>query len=152
MPELKSQFLFTLAASVTRLLDVGDVPAGRRHVDLLGAGTFEGPKLRGELLAGGIDMKTIRSDGAVIPNVRLVLETDDKALIFMHYTGIRCGAPEVMARIAAGEAVDPSEYYHRNTPYFETSSPKYTWLNRICSVGIGWRRGDRAGYDVFEIL
>ena len=43
----------------------------------------------------------------------------------MHYTGIRCGPPEVMARIAAGEIVDNSEYYHRNTPYFETSSPKY---------------------------
>ena len=152
MPELKSEFLFTLTASVTRLLDVGDVPAGRRHVDLLGAGTFEGPRLKGELLAGGIDMKTIRSDGGVIPNVRIVLKTDDEALIFMHYTGIRCGAPEVMARIAAGEAVDPSEYYHRNTPYFETASEKYGWLNRIVTVGIGWRKGDRAGYDVFEIL
>ena len=152
MPELKSEFLFTLTASVTELLDVGDVPVGRRHVDLLGAGTFEGPRLKGELIAGGIDMKTIRHDGAVIPNVRLVLRTDDAALIFMHYTGIRCGAPEVMARIAAGEIVDPSEYYHRSTPYFETSSAKYAWLNRICSVGLGWRKADRAGYDVFEIL
>ena len=152
MMELKSQFLFSLTASVTRLLDVGDVPAGRRHVDLLGAGRFEGPRLSGILHAGGLDMKTIRSDEAVIPNVRLVLETDDKALIFMHYTGIRCGPPEVMARIAAGEAVESSEYYHRNTPYFETSSEKYVWLNRICAVGIGWRRGDKAGYDVFEIL
>ena len=151
MPELRSEFLFTLTASVNRLLDVGAVPAGTRHVDLLGAGTFEGPRMRGELLAGGLDMKTIRSDGAVIPDVRLVLQTDDDALIFMHYTGIRCGPPEVMARIAAGEAVDPSEYYHRNTPYFETASSKYAWLNRIVTVGLGWRRGDKAGYDVFEI-
>lgn len=152
MPELKSEFLFTITATVTALHDVGAVPAGTRHVDLLGAGTFEGPRLRGELVAGGIDMKTIRPDGAVIPNVRLVLKTDDAALIFMHYTGIRCGAPEVMARIAAGEIVDHSEYYHRSTPYFETSSAKYAWLNRICSVGLGWRKADRAGYDVFEIL
>ena len=152
MPELKSTPLLTLTASVSRLCDVGAVPAGTRHVDLLGAGTFEGPKLRGTVVAGGVDMKTIRSDGAVIPNVRLVLETDDKALIFMHYTGIRCGSPEVMARIAAGEAVDPSEYYHRNTPYFETSAAKYAWLNRIVSVGYGWRSADRAGYDVFQIL
>ena len=152
MSELKSEFLFGLTASVTRLLDVGNVPAGCRHVDLLGAGSFEGPRLRGKLHPGGLDMKTLRPDGAVIPNVRLVLETDDEALIFMHYTGIRCGPPEVMARIAAGEAVDPAEYYHRNTPYFETSSEKYAWLNRICAVGIGWRRGESAGYDVFEIL
>ncbi|MFV0295239.1 MAG: DUF3237 family protein, partial [Hyphomicrobiaceae bacterium] len=64
----------------------------------------------------------------------------------------RCGSPEVMARIAAGDVVDPKEYYHRSTPYFETASPKYAWLNRIVSVGQGWRQGDRAGYDVFEIL
>jgi hypothetical protein len=70
----------------------------------------------------------------------------------MHYTGIRCGPTEVMARIAAGEIVDASEYYHRSTPYFETSSPKYAWLNRIVSVGLGWRKADRAGYEVFEIL
>ena len=81
MPALKSEFLFTLSASVTRLLDVGPVPCGTRHVDLLGSGTFEGPRLRGELLSGGLDMKTIRADGAVIPNVRLVLKTDDDALI-----------------------------------------------------------------------
>ena len=149
---LKSDFLFNLSASVIRLHDVGPVPSGTRHVDLLGPGTFEGPRLRGEVLTGGLDMKTIRADDAVIPNVRLVLKTDDDALIFMHYTGIRCGSSEVMARIAAGETVDASEYYHRNTPYFETSSPKYAWLNRIVSVGIGWRKADRAGYEVFEIL
>jgi hypothetical protein len=152
MSALKSDFLFTLSASVIRLHDVGPVPSGTRHVDLLGPGTFEGPRLRGEVLTGGVDMKTIRDDGAVIPNVRLVLKTDDDALIFMHYTGVRCGPPEVMARIAAGEIVDASEYYHRSTPYFETSSPKYAWLNRIVSVGIGWRKADRAGYEVFEIL
>lgn len=152
MSALKSDFLFTLSVSVTRLHDVGAVPSGTRHVDLLGAGTFEGPRLRGEVLAGGVDMKTIRDDGAVIPNVRLVLKTNDDALIFMHYTGVRCGPAEVMARIAAGEIVDSSEYYHRSTPYFETSSPKYAWLNRIVAVGIGWRKADHAGYDIFEIL
>ena len=152
MRALNSEFLFTLGASVTGLLDVGPVPCGTRHVDLLGAGTFEGPRLRGVLLAGGLDMKTIRTDGAVIPNVRMVLKTDDDALIFMHYTGIRCGPLEVMARIAAGEIVDASEYYHRSTPCFETSSPRYAWLNRIVAVGLGWRRADRAGYEVFEIL
>jgi len=152
MSALKSEFLFNFSASVTRLHDVGSVPSGTRHIDLLGPGTFEGPRLRGEVLTGGLDMKTVRADGAVIPNVRIVLKTNDGALIFMHYTGVRCGPPEVMARIAAGEIVDATEYYHRSTPYFETSSPKYAWLNRIVAVGIGWRKADRAGYEVFEIL
>jgi hypothetical protein len=116
VPDLKSQFLFTLSATVTQLHDIGSAPAGGRHIDLIGAGKFEGPRLRGELLPGGMDMKTVRADGAMVPNVRLVLRTDDGALIFMRYTGIRHGSPEVMARIAAGEVVAPTEYYLRNSP------------------------------------
>jgi hypothetical protein len=150
-PVLKSEYLFTFTIGVTALHDIGAAPAGTLHIDMLGKGTFEGPRLRGEVLGGGMDMKRLRGDGSMGPNVRLVLRTDDGALIFMHYTGVRHGAPEVMARIAAGEVVDPGEYYLRNTPYFETSSPKYDWLNRIVAVGVGRRLPDRAAYDVFEI-
>lgn len=152
MPSLKSEFLFTLTCTVTRLHDVGATPFGVRHIDLLGEGTFEGPRLRGAVLPGGIDQKLIRADGAMTPNVRLVLETDDGALIYMAYTGIRHGSPDVMRRIADGETVDPSEYYLRNTPYFETAADKYDWLNRIVAVGNGRRMPDHAAYDVFEIL
>ena len=152
VPDLQSQFLFTISATVTQLHDIGLAPSGGRHIDLIGAGKFEGPRMRGELLPGGMDMKTLRADGAMVPNVRLVLRTDDGALIFMHYTGIRHGSPEVMARIAAGEVVAPTEYYLRSSPYFETSAPRYDWLNRIVSVGVGRRMPDHAVYDVFEIL
>ncbi len=152
MPELKSEYLLTYTVTVDTLHDVGPVPFDTRHVDMLGRGTFEGPRLRGEVLPGGMDMKTLRSDGAMTPNVRMVLKTDDGALIFMHYQGVRHGSPEVMARIARGEVVPPSEYYLRNTPYFETSAPKYDWLNRIVAVGIGRRMPDHAAYDVFQIL
>lgn len=152
MPSLRSEFLFTLTAGVTALHDIGPAPAGTLHIDMLGKGTFEGPRLRGEVLAGGMDMKRLRADGAMVPNVRLVLRTDDEALIFMHYTGVRHGPPQVMERIARGETVDPNEYYLRNTPYFETSSAKYDWLNRIVAVGVGRRMPDHAVYEVFQIL
>lgn len=152
MPELKSEFLFTVTVTVDALHDIGSVPLGTRHIDMLGAGAFEGPKLKGEVLPGGIDQKIFRADGAMNPNVRLILRTDDGALIYMHYTGVRYGTPEVMARIAAGEEVKPSEYYLRNTPYFETASDRYDWLNRIVAVGVGRRMPDHAAYDVFQIL
>lgn len=152
MPELRSEYLFTISVAVTALHDVGPVPLGGRHIDMLGAGKFDGPRLKGEVLSGGMDMKTLRSDGAMNPDVRLVLRTDDGALIFMHYRGVRHGSPEVMARIARGETVPPTEYYLRNTPYFETAAPKYDWLNRIVAVGVGRRLPDRGEYDVFQIL
>ena len=152
MPELRSEFLFTITVTVETLHDVGSVPLGTRHLDMLGGGRFEGPRLTGDVLPGGIDQKIFRADGAMNPNVRLVLRTDDGALIYMHYTGVRYGSPEVMDRIAAGETVEPSEYYLRNTPYFETAAAEYDWLNRIVAVGVGWRMPDHAAYDVFEIL
>ena len=152
MPTLNSDYLFTIRVTVDALHDVGTVPLGTRHLDMLGAGTFDGPKLKGVVLPGGIDQKIFRADGAMNPNVRMVLKTDDEALIYMHYTGVRYGTPDVMDRIAKGESVDPSEYYLRNTPYFETASDKYDWLNRIVSVGVGRRMPDHAAYDVFQIL
>ncbi len=152
MPELQSRLLFTMTVTVSELVDIGSVPLGGRHIDLLGAGRFEGAKLNGRVLPGGIDQKTFRSDGSMMPNVRLILKTNDDALIYMHYTGIRYGTPAVMAQIAAGETVDPAQYYLRNTPYFETAVPEYDWLNRIVAVGIGRRLPDHAEYDVFEIL
>ncbi len=152
MRELKSEFLFTIKIGVSKLHDIGQTPIGLRHIDILGAGSFEGPRLRGEVLCGGMDQKVFRPDGAMNPNVRLVLQTDDDALIYMHYTGIRYGPPEVMQRIADGEEVDPSEYYLRNTPNFETASETYDWLNRIVAVSVGRRLSDHAAYEVFQIL
>ena len=151
MPRLNSNFLFTIRISVDDFCDVGATPFGTRHIDMLGEGSFDGPKLRGVVI-GGMDHKIFRADGAMNPNVRLVLKTDDEALIYMSYTGLRHGSKEVMERIASGEEVNPSEYYLRNTPYFETSAPQYDWINRIVSVGVGRRMPDHAAYDIFEIL
>ena len=108
MPELNSEFLFTIRVTVDLLHDVGETPFGMRHIDMLGDGSFEGPKLKGTVL-GGMDQKIFRTDGAMNPNVRLILKTDDDALIYMYYTGVRYGTAEVMQQIADGEEVDPSE-------------------------------------------
>jgi Protein of unknown function (DUF3237) len=59
---------------------------------------------------------------------------------------------EVMERLARGENVSPAEYYLRVTPYFETASEKYGWLNRVITVGYGARMAGGAIYQVFEIL
>ena len=114
--ELQSEFLLSYTIQVETLHDIGAIPLGTRHLDFLGAGTFEGPRLRGEIVPGGVDQKIFRSDGAMNQNVRMVLKTDDDALIYVHYTGVRYGSSDVMARIAAGETVDPKEYYLRSTP------------------------------------
>ena len=93
MPELKSAYLFTLRVGVSQLHDVGQVPLGQRHIDLLGAGSFEGRRLKGEILPGGMDEKIFRADGAKNQNVHLVLKTGDGALIYVRYGGRRARRP-----------------------------------------------------------
>jgi hypothetical protein len=70
----------------------------------------------------------------------------------MSYRGVRHGPPEVMARLAAGERVDPKSYYFRMAPVFETASKKYDWLNRIVAVGTGRREPTGPVYEVAEVL
>jgi len=35
---------------------------------------------------------------------------------------------------------------------FETSAPKYDWINRIIAVGTGHRLADGLLYSIFEVL
>ena len=42
--------------------------------------------------------------------------------------------------------------YFRTTPYFETSSEKYGWMNRICSIATGSRKGSGRTFEVFQVL
>jgi hypothetical protein len=153
MTELKSRHLFTITMKLPPILELGVTPAGNRRVFTVSGGQFLGDQLRGEVLPqAGSDLLLVRAGGSYQQDVRLILRTDDGALILMTYRGVRHASPEVSARIARGERVAPSDYYLRTTPFFETASPKYAWLNKIVSVGIGERQPDGVSYEVFEIL
>ena len=153
MTELKSRHLFTITMKLPPVLELGDTPAGNRRVFNVSGGQFIGDRLRGEVLPqASSDLLLVRADASYQQDVRLILRTDDGALILMTYRGVRHASPEVSARIARGEQVAPSDYYLRTAPFFETSSPKYAWLNKIVSVGIGERQPNGVTYEVFEIL
>jgi hypothetical protein len=108
--------------------------------------------MSGIVLDGGSDWQTVHGDGATTLDVRLVLQTGNGALIGMTYTGLRHGPPEVLARIARGEAVDPDSYYFRTSATFSTSDPRYEWLNRVLAIGTGHRVATGPIYSLFEIL
>jgi hypothetical protein len=153
MRELRSRHLFNIVIQLHPIYDVGATPAGERRIIPVSGGSFVGERLRGEILPhAGSDLLLTRQDGSFQQDVRLALRTDDEAFILMTYRGVRTAPPEVSARIARGEPVDFSDYYLRTSPFFETSAPKYAWLNTIVSVGLGERLPNGAAYDVFEIL
>ncbi|MCJ8159088.1 DUF3237 domain-containing protein [Sphingomonas sp. LaA6.9] len=150
--ELRSRPLFVMNVAVGAIhVTGGPVGAERRVSDLTG-GTFSGDRLSGKILPGGTDWQTIREDGTALLDARVTLATDDGALIAMSYAGIRHGPADILARIGRGEDVDPGSYYFRIVPGFTTSAPRYEWLNRIASIGIGHRRANGPVYSVFEIL
>ena len=149
---VKTRPLFVMRLKVRPLQIIGPAAGPVRRVGVVFGGVFEGERLSGEVLDGGSDWQAVRSDSALTLDIRLVLKTDDDALIGMTYKGIRHGPPDILARIDEGEAVDPASYYFRIAPFFETAAPKYDWLNRILAVGIGFRREDGPIYSLFEVL
>ncbi len=153
MTELRARPLFALLLEVQPPIVVGKTPALDRRIGIISGGRFEGERLRGTLLPGGSDWQTVRGgDGAWLINVRIVLKTDDDAIIGMPYTGIRHGPKEVLDRIARGEVVKATDYYFRIVASFETSSEKYGWLNNIVSVGVGHRLPEGPIYQMFEVV
>ena len=56
-----------------------------------------------------------------------------------------------MRKLADGQPVDPSLYYMRTTPRFETGAERYKWLNGIICVATGARRAAAVELEVFEV-
>jgi hypothetical protein len=130
---------------------IGRTPLGeRRTISILG-GRFEG-RLNAEVIPGGADWQIITADGTAYLEAQYVLRTTDGASIYVRNTGIRHGSSEVLARIAAGEIVNPSQYYFRSTPRFETADPRYEWLNKIVALCSGARTIDSVLIDFYEVL
>ena len=152
MTDVQTRLLFTIELEVGEIQMCGKTPLGERRVVPVKGGRFEGLRLKGTVAEGGSDWILARPDGSLQLNVRLVLKTDDGALIGMTYQGYRHGPQAVIERLNRGEKVDPSEYYFRTAPFFETAAPKYAWLNGIVAVALGHRLPSGPVYRVFEIL
>ncbi|MQY27478.1 DUF3237 domain-containing protein [Nocardia aurantia] len=148
--------LFDLVVDLKPPVKFGDAgPLGRRVLYGAAGGTFEGPRLRGEVLADGGDWALIRPDGTMLLDVRLALRTDDGDLVHMTYQGRWLIPPHVrtaMADRATRHLVDPADYYFRTNPLFETGSIRYGWLNDIVAVGTGYVVEGGVAYHVEQVL
>jgi hypothetical protein len=133
---------------------VGQTPAEFRRIGFVTGGTFASERngLSGRVLGGGNDWQTVRPDGTTTLDVRIALKTHGGDVIAMTYRGIRHGPADVVARLDRGEDVDPSEYYFRLAPFFETASAEFSWLNGIVAVGTGHRFPSGPIYNIFEVM
>jgi hypothetical protein len=115
-------------------------------------GSFEGPKLRGEVLPGGGDALMVGSDQVGRVRVRATLQTNDEVLI--HYTagGIIKIPADGLERLAGGERLPFDETYVRTTPVLETSDERYSWLSESVLVGLNELSTDHIDYRIYRVL
>nr|WP_280235868.1 DUF3237 domain-containing protein [Nocardia cyriacigeorgica] len=137
-------------------LNFGDNgPSGRRVLYGAAGGSFAGPRLRGDVVAGGGDWALFRPDGTMLLDVRLTLRTEDGELLSMTYQGRWVIPADVRAEMADSTArhlIDPARYYFRTNPLFETGSTRYAWLNDVVAVGTGYLVDGGVAYRVEQVL
>ena len=152
LPEPRLTRIYRLEAALGEPVDVGDVSAGRRRIVPLTGGTFSGPELNGKLLPGAsADWQIVLQDGTALGDIRYTLQTDTGALLYVQSQGVRHGPREVLARLAAGKNVDPSEYTFRTTVAIETSGPELASLNDGVFIAVGARAPGGVSYDVYVV-
>ena len=149
---LQFEYLCAIKADLGELKSMGQAPLGeRRVVDILG-GTFEGPLMRGVVLGGGADWQIARSDGVLELDARYALREERGGLVQVISQGMRHGPPEVMARLARGEHVDPADYFFRTVMRFETGAAELAWLNKVIAVASAERKARRAELTAWRLL
>lgn len=132
------------------LREMGPGRAGQRRIIPILGGTVSG-RLTGTILNLGADWQTIFTDGAADIDTRYAMETADGALIEIVNKGVRHGPPDIMARLAKGETVDPGSYYFRTTARLESGDPRYAWVNHLILVGSGARGASGVDMHLFAV-
>jgi hypothetical protein len=149
---ISSEPIFRIHCEAANILDLGAAPFGHRRVVNLLGGTVSGAKLNGRVLPGGADWQIVAADGCIDLHARYTLQSDAGALVQVESKGMRCASPEILARLARGEDVDPSLYYFRTAMRFETAHPTTAWMNRILALAKGAREKNAVKLEVFEVL
>lgn len=139
--------LFDLSIKLGKLTTVKMSTDGEHRKVVIDGGQFNGPNLSGEVVLGE-DKQLLRPNGVLEIDARYDLREAGGSRIYVTNKGLRHGSPEVLARIASGEDVDPSEYYFRTIMRFETVGKDLDWLSR--SIGIA--KAKRSGGDVIFVV
>jgi Protein of unknown function (DUF3237) len=144
--------LFDLVAELAPTNLLGHGPRGERRMVPILSGSFEGSRLRGTILPGGVDWQIVRPDGVTEIEAHYSLQTDDGVVIRVINKGYRHGPPDVMRRISEGETVASFKYYFRAAPIFDTPLGRYEWLSRSLFISTGERSANSVLLRFYEVM
>lgn len=152
LPEPRLTSVYRLEATLGAPLNLGQAARGDRRIVPLTGGTFSGPELNGELIGGTSgDWQIVLPDGTALGDIRYTLKTDHGALIYVRSQSVRHGRPEVLARLARGDDVDPSEYTFRAWTQIETAAAELDWLNKGVFIAVGGRQPGGVTYETYLV-
>ena len=122
MPELELVPLCRAHLEIGEAVVLEGTPTGNLMVGEVAHSRFEGERFtarqRGHAAA---DWLNVAPDGTAVIDVRMTVETDDGALVFIEYGG--------RSNLETGIAYA--------TPNFRTGDPRYQWMNQIQAVAKG---------------
>lgn len=137
---------------------LGASPFGERRIGYITGGSFDGPRLAGEVLEGGgnwsVAGRLDAQSSVGTMDARAIWRTNDDAMIYVSYGGRSVIPDDVRAEFAdpsRAARVDPARYYLRIAPVFETASPAYAWLNGVLAIGIGERTDRGARHRIYIV-
>jgi hypothetical protein len=131
--------LGTMTAELRKPFSLAKTPVGDRVIFEVASGVIEGERLRGKLKGNSAgDWMIVGPDGTGTLDVRALVETDDGALVFLHYGG----------RVDLSGGPGAPLYA---APRFETGDARYRWLNVVQAVAKGRMAGATLTYDLYEL-
>lgn len=122
-PQPELELLYRSVITLGPAIEVGETARGMRRLIPITGGTFEGPKMRGEVLPMGWDWQLDREDGCTEIIADYFLRTDDGVVINVVNSGALC---------QPGEA---GPIPVRTSPVFEAPLGEYEWLSKGAYVG-----------------
>lgn len=134
-------------------VDLGLDRAGdrRRFVPHI-AGTVSGSGLTGIIVPGTSgDRQTVHADGSSVGHIRMFLRTESRATLTLRIRATRYGPAGVLARLAAGEPVDPSEYTFRGDARVQTMTPELRWLELGAFAVVAARAPAGVAFEIYLI-
>ncbi|MFT4767605.1 MAG: hypothetical protein ACI8RN_000733 [Glaciecola sp.] len=147
--ELKTRWLCTMHGTIPE----AKMPLDNLMVFNVETAWIESPRFNAKLIGPGGDWIRLQPNGNWKLDVRLLFEADDGSAVHCFYNGVLRMDQGLAERLESGDEIDGNDMYFRATPYFETQSDKYAWLNDIATIGsMRSFGGGRVVYDIFEVL
>lgn len=147
------EHVFDLAVRVATPVDLGESEGYRRRTIPILDGTVSGPRFRGTVMPGGADWQRVRiADGLTRLVATYALRHEDGTIVHVENSGIRRASAEVMARLNAGQSVDPALVYFRTAPKFDAPAGPHDWLNDSIFICSGRRRPNDVQVAFYRVL